>query len=211
MFSRSTLFNPLLALFFSSLPFVFALLPLLFFLSPNFELPGLLFLPLILGSLLFRFSCYDAFQVDDSLFEAVNFRAEAHKLSVDLESLLVLFLAFKSVAKGQVGIDVVLAVLDAFLEVGDGLGVLAADVVQDSCVVENDGIDWVKVDCALVVIQRISKLASTLHVDSHVLQDAWLPRVVPYGVFVLGEGLRPVAELLVNNAQVHLRFVVIGL
>ena len=100
MLGRSALFNPLLTLFFSSLAFVLALLPLLLLLSPHFKLPGLLFLSLILGGLLFGFSCNDAFQVYDSLFEAVNFRAQTHELSVDLQSLLVLFLALESVAKG---------------------------------------------------------------------------------------------------------------
>ena len=101
--------------------------------------------------------------------------------------------------------------LNAFLKVRDGLGVLAADIVQDACVVEDDRIEWIKVNRALVVVKSIGELAGTLHVDSHVLKDAWLPRVVPYGVLILGECLGPIAELLVDNAQVHLRFVVIGL
>ena len=120
-----------------------------------------------------------------------------------------LFLALKSITEGQVGVDVVLAVLDALLEVTDCLGVLTADAVQDASVVMHNWIYWIQVDRAVVVIQRVCELSSSLHVDAHVLQDARLARVVPDGVLVLRQGFLTVAKLLMDDAQVDFGFVVV--
>ena len=63
-----------------------------------------------------------------------------------------LFLAFKSIAKGQVSIDVVFAMLYTFLEMRDSLGVLAANVVKDACVVEHDRVRMVQIEGTLIII-----------------------------------------------------------
>ena len=92
-----------------------------------------------------------------------------------------------------------------------GLRILTADVMQDSRVVVHDRVDRVQVNGTLVVVECIIELAGTFHVDSHILEDARFFRVVPDRILVLRQSLLAIAKLLIDNSQVHLCFVVIGL
>ena len=129
MLNLAILLNLKLALFFTQFALIFSFLALLVLLGFHFLLSGLFFLSLIFGGLLLGLCGDNAFEIDNSLLEAMNFCLEAHQLLVDLEGLLVLLLAFEGVSERQKGVHVVLAVLNTFLEVGDRLRVLAPNVV----------------------------------------------------------------------------------
>ena len=86
------LIDPLLALFFTQAALLIPLLPLLILLRSHLHLASLFLFSFIFRRLLFGFGGNDAFQVDDSLLEPMNFGLEALKLPVHLEGLLVLFL-----------------------------------------------------------------------------------------------------------------------
>ena len=200
-----------LSLFFLDAALFFPFQLNLIFLGSQICQSGLLLLFLVLGALLLYLGRDHIFEVRNSFFQPVNFSAKTEQFTVHFQGFFVLFLPLEGVAKGQIRVHVLLAVANAGLKVRDSLGVLTADVVQDACVVEHDRVHWVQVDRTLVVVKCLVELSSAFHVDTHVLEDTRLLRVVSDGILVLGESLRAIAKLLVDDAQVDLRLVVVGL
>ena len=199
----------LLSLLVTLLALLFSLLPLLVFLRPNLLLPGRLSFPVILDGLLLRLRGDDSFQVDHSLLQAVNLGTQRDELFVNVQGLLVLLLALQGVAEREISVHIVLTVLNTLLQVRNRGRILTANVVEDACVVQHNGIDRVQVDGALVVVEGVVELAGALHIDAHVLEDARLLGVVSGGILVLGQSFGAVTELLVDDAEIHLGLVVI--
>ena len=211
LFEPAILLDLLFAFDVSLAAFLLAFEPLLLLLRPRLELACHFFLSLHLCRQLLGLGCDDALKVQDALAKAVHLGASTEKFLVDLKSLLVLLLSLKGVPKCQESVHVVSAVLNALLEVNDGGWVLRANAVQDGRVVVHDGIGGVQFNRRAVEAERLGELARSFHVDSHVLQDARLPRVVPHGRLVLLHRLLAVSELFMDDSQVDFGLVVIGL
>ena len=205
----AVLLNSLLTLFITYTSLFFTSKPFLFFLSTHLKLTLLFYQALVLSSLLLGFRRDDTFEILETLFQAVDLGAETEQLPVDSARFFVLFLTLESVTQGEIGVDVVLAVVDTLLQMIDGLWVLAPNAVQDTRVVVNDRVDWVEINRTVVIVERVCEFSSPFHVDAHVLQDTRLMRVVSNRILVLCESFLTVAKLFMDDTQVHFRFIVV--
>lgn len=102
----------------------------------------------------------------------MNFEAEALEVLKNLQSFLDFILAFVCVSKGKVGVDIFRVFVNAELERMDSLFILGPDVKKDTRVIQDDAVRWVQFDGLSIVVQSFVEAALSLHVDTHVLEDA---------------------------------------